>query len=406
MVHRTCPIAAADPNAIAIAPDLTYGQLNQKISAIRFGSKKFLSLTADPNPETFCLLFAAWRASLPVFLLPPGKQAPSGSCFKCDLSLFTSGSSGTPKIASFMRSQLFESAHTVSAALKAKPQDRWLLSLPLHHVGGLGVALRAFCSEGTLVFVDKSLPYPDRLLSAKTAFASCVPTQLYRLLKEDFPAISTHFLIGGAPLSQPLYEEALRRGLRISLTYGLTEMSSTVILSSAPFWKDHLPFLGFPLRGREILLANNEILLKGEPLFEGYGSPPQEPLAWFPRGDLAADDESHGYKILGRKDSLFFCGGENIYPEEIETALLSIPEMEQAVVVPLNDEEFGARPAAFLKTSLSKEKIISSLSSLLTKNKIPILFSPLEETNSLKPDRKKLTELMNIQRDASNMGKK
>ena len=402
------PLISTDPKAIAIAPDITVHQLNQRINSIRFQSEQFVSIHAHPTIETICTIFAAWRASLPILLLHPSVNcnlvlAPCAS----DLFLFTSGSGGTPKLASFSRRQLFESARTVSQALKAKPQDRWLLTIPLYHVGGLGVVLRAFCSQGTLVIADKNLSQSDRFASAKADFVSCIPTQLYRLLKEDPPPLSTHFLIGGAPLSASLYQKALQKNLTLSLAYGLTEMSSTVLLSSNPVWdEDGLPFLGFPLRGRELSLSNGEIFLRGAPLFEGYGFPPQKPPEWFAPGDLGSFDPQKGFKILGRKDTLFFSGGENIHPEEIQATLLSLPHLEQAIVVPLFDEEFGARPAAFLKTSLSHEEISSKLSSLLPKYKIPIEFFPLPEDEFLKPNRKKLTELANSQRDKPKYGQK
>ncbi|MBF0512091.1 MAG: hypothetical protein HQL13_07185 [Candidatus Omnitrophica bacterium] len=82
--------------------------------------------------------------------------------------------------------------------------------------------------------------------------------------------------------------------------------------------------------------------------------------------------------VTGRCDNMFISGGENIFPEEIEKALLKINGIEQAVVVPKEDKEFGHRPVAFLKFSnpLSKQEIIRCLQADLPSFKIPIVFYP------------------------------
>jgi o-succinylbenzoate---CoA ligase len=368
-----------------------------------------LILSADPNWTTVQQLLAAWNRSQPVFLVSPQLPEATVQSWSCqlasssrkDLALFllTSGSSGTQKLAAFTERQLWESAETVCHALGAQSGDRWLLSLPLDHVGGLGVVLRALWSGGSLIFVDRTLSPAKRLLSAQARFASLVPTQLYRLLRDPLVrSLSTHLLIGGAPCSQSLYQKALRQGLSLSLTYALTEMSSTVLLTSAPIWNDDpLPYLGFPLPNREFQIAEDgELLLRGSPLFEGYGINPEKP-DWFATGDLAAVHPLHGIKVCGRKDSQFLYGGESIQPAEIEIALLSLPEVEQAVVVPLFDEEFGARPVAYVQTTLSAQALTAALVHLLPKSKIPIAFLPLDASSSFKPNRKKLTEVINNQ---------
>jgi O-succinylbenzoic acid--CoA ligase len=310
--------------------------------------------------------------------------------------LLTSGSSGTPKWAAFTLNQLFESAKTVALALDAKPHDRWLLSLPLHHVGGLGVLLRALWSGGTIVLENKELPHPARLQAAQARFASLVPTQLYRLIQSDFQPLSTQLIIGGAPLARHIYEKGIERDYQLLLTYGLTEMGSTIFLTSRPIWEQHIPYLGHPLPGRKVKILEQELLVSGPSLFAGYGREPCRPGGdWFSTGDLGIFHQQHGFAIRGRKDFQFISGGENIQPEEIESALLSSGLIEQAIVVPLYDEEFGARPIAFVKTSAPDHQIMGALEPLLPKYKIPIAFAPYPESENLKPNRRALIRLAN-----------
>lgn len=410
MAYEHCPLSLAPPNRVAIAPALTYGQLN---TLVQRGAAALLALGFKPGDQvpfpaaarrqTIALLFATWRIGCVAVLdnqaapLDPFEGHDLFSETTLDmqrnaLRLRTSGTSGTPKWASFTLSQLFESARTVSAALRAEKGNQWLISIPLAHVAGLGVALRGLLTEGTLHFEDKSLPYRDRIYSVHPDFASLVPTQLYRLLRDETPPLKTYLLIGGAPLAEELYRKAISRGMRLSLTYGLTEMSSTVLLTEKPKWIGVHAYLGEPLPGRSVSLSENgEILVAGNSLFNGYGTPPPSP---FPTGDLGAFHPEFGWSIQGRKDFQFQSGGENIQPEEIEAALLSHPEVEEAVVVPKPDKEFGARPAAFVRTRLTAADLTAYLSGLLPKSKIPVLFHPLEEGIGLKPNRKELANKM------------
>lgn len=423
MSYENCPLSLASPKAIAIAPDLTYGELDllasRAAASLKLKRGDLIAIPAEASWRTIALLFAAWRLSINVALIPLNLPAPAktahlaplsphlivddpfaGTCISSEkqlelqppaLMLLTSGSSGKPKWASFSLFQLFESARTVAATFHAKRGNLWLASIPLHHVAGIGVMLRALLSEGTLIFEEKSLPPAERILRVNADFASLVPTQLYRLLRQRLPPLKTHFLIGGAPLAESLYRAAILQGLRLSLTYGLTEMSSTVLLSTTPQWKGAFAYLGEPLINRQLQLSQyGELLVSGTSLFNGYGFPAALPPSPFPTGDLGCYDERLGWSVQGRKDFQFQSGGDNIQPEEIEAALLSHRDVEEAIVVPKPDEEFGARPAAFVRTSLSSSDLALYLSERLPKYKIPVVFEKLEEQSGFKPNRKEL----------------
>jgi o-succinylbenzoate---CoA ligase len=433
MAKRICPLSANEKKFLAIAPHWTYAQLDcltkravRQLQSLGLKRGDCIALIAHPNESMIALLFASWRLSLIVTLISPRlphftvqkylaaiptrlliddptpffAESADESCEldmdRIALLLLTSGSSGSPKWAAFSLCQLFDSAQTVVQALDAQPQDRWLLSLPLYHVGGLGVLLRAVCSKGTIVLENKELPYPTRIHSANARFASLIPTQLYRLVHSDDQPLTTALLIGGAPLSQNLYERAIERNYRLFLTYGLTEMGSSIFLTSQPVWKNRIPHLGHPLPGRQVKIFQNELLVRGSCLFAGYGHPPHRPFAeWFATGDCARFIDDGGFAIVGRKDFQFISGGENIQPEEIEIALLSHPLVEQALVVPLLDEEFGALPMAFVKTSSPHHHLIRYLSNLLPKYKVPIAIAPLPKCENLKPNRAQLIHLAN-----------
>ena len=277
------------------------------------------------------------------------------------LFMMTSGSTAEPKLAVLSLANLLANAEGSLALLDLKPNDRWLLNLPLFHVSGIGILLRCTLAQAAIAANDKD---------PRITHLSCVPTQLYRAspVYKNLRCL----LLGGAPIhSCPAY-------LPIVVTYGLTEMGSMVLA------KKHTPdgYLGFALPKREIKLAEDgELLVRGPCLFMGYWQKGtiQKPDEWFATKDMAICDPLRGIKITGRKDWQFISGGENIQPEEIEKFLLSIESVEEAAVLPCKDPEFGARPVAFIVGSVNAEKIKKELVKHLPKYKIPKHFLFLKE---------------------------
>jgi O-succinylbenzoic acid--CoA ligase len=136
------------------------------------------------------------------------------------------------------------------------------------------------------------------------------------------------------------------------------------------------------------IAEDHEIWVRGHTLFQGYyekgkgTSLPLNDQGWFQTKDLGMFTEGR-FDIIGRKDNLFISGGENIQPEEIENAIRTYCSIEEAIVVPLPDVEFGARPGVFLSDSSLLPLIQSKLKDVLPKFKIP-------DNLGLKPNRKNL----------------
>ncbi len=367
----SCPLkeAARDaPNQIAIlAKDfsLTYAELDR--------------LTwIHPITEMF-RFFREERSFFPTNPRNP-KPPPTTLGPPKTLLLYTSGSTGNPKIAMLPLSCLVANAESAVSAVDLRPGDQWRLTLPLYHVGGIGIVIRSILARATIVLDD----------SPSVTHLSYVPTQLYRATP-----VYKHLrclLLGGAQVnSYPAH-------LPVLTTYGLTEMASMVTLD------------GKVLPNRELKLAEDgEIWVKGPCLFQGYwGEPPQ--TGWFPTRDLGRFTNGK-LEILGRKDWMFISGGENIQPEEIERELLAFPEVKEAAVIPLEDPEWGWRPVAILSvaTPLSLEEMQSRLKKCLPKFKIPIALYFLDELpkiNGFKINRFFLSQFIKNQLDLNMSGQK
>ncbi len=336
------------------------------------------------------------------FLIPIASDA--GPCFhyypdQISTLLFTSGSSGEPKICQHSIGNHYFSALGANTYLPLNPDAKWLLSLPLYHVGGIAIIFRILLNQSTLVIPHANMPLDKNIAQFSINHLSLIPTQLKQLLESSIlPKIIESLkwlLIGGGPILNDLIEEAGKKHIIALKTYGLTEMSSQVA-TTHPTHINKALILPF----RQVKISkDSEILVKGPTLFKGYLN---EPLSlqggYFKTGDLGELKGTDTLSIIGRKDNLFISGGENIQPEEIETILLKLANIIQAVVLSYEDETFGYRPIAFIKsnTPLNPEALKSELEQYLPRFKIPDYFFPFpkELDLALKPGRNYLNKLI------------
>jgi O-succinylbenzoic acid--CoA ligase len=311
--------------------------------------------------------------------------------------IFTSGSTSTPKAALHTFGNHYHSALGSNANITLRPGDRWLHSLPLYHVGGISILFRCLLAGATVALPQPGTSPGESIASLGATHVSLVSTQLSRLLREsaDIGGLQA-VLMGGGPVPPSLVDEALARGLPLHTSYGLTEMASQVTTTPPGALPEQLHTAGRPLPKREVSISESgEILVRGETLFAGYveGEELDRPLdaeGWFHTGDLGELDESGYLRVGGRMDNLFISGGENVQPEEIEEALCCLEGIDEAVVVPVPDEEFGARPVAFVRASgREAEELAQELEPVLPRFKIPISFYPWpkEARGGMKVDR-------------------
>lgn len=323
--------------------------------------------------------------------------------------LFTSGSADEPKAALHTVANHCYSALASNKNIAVSPGDRWLLSLPLYHVSGLGILFRCLFGGAAVVVPDAGEDI-DRLITRYgVTHVSLVATQLFRLLqtKSGVAALKRlkAILVGGSAVSASLLRQAHELRLRIHTTYGLTEMASQVATTPPGASLETLLTSGPPLQPDSVAIAEDgEILVHGNTLFRGYVEPngillPVNSNGWFPTGDLGRFDKSGNLNVIGRKDNLIITGGENVQPEEIEKCLCKLPGVLQAVVVALEDAEFGARLVAFVKKDEKYHVLPSAMHAYLARNlpkyKIPFTFLPWpdEADSSMKVNRGLLADL-------------
>ncbi|MEL6341744.1 MAG: o-succinylbenzoate--CoA ligase [Myxococcota bacterium] len=298
--------------------------------------------------------------------------------------LMTSGSSGSPKAVAHTLSAHLANAEGSNQNIIFQPGDVWLRSLSFHHVGGLALIFRALRGGGAIGFGDTDADLAAACRNLGVTHLSVVAVQLQRLLRSETTGLRLRaVLVGGGPVPEALVDEALQRGMPIHTTYGMTEMGSQVATTPPNATRPILRTAGRPLPGRALTLSpEGEIRVRGEPLMAGYLQddgrlePGTDAEGWYHTGDIGTLDEDGFLTVVGRRDLMFISGGENIFPEEIERALMAVPGVEAAVVVAVPDETWGARPVAFIRSPspIDPTMFHVELSGRLARFKVPDRF--------------------------------
>lgn len=258
-------------------------------------------------------------------------------------ALFTSGTTGTPSLILLTHGNFRASAQASAANLGASEDQRWLLCLPLFHVGGLAMAHRCAQYGATLVVENgfDAARVNALIDTGRVTHVSLVPTALDRLIEArqhaQFPASLKAALIGGGPVPLALMARGRALGAPVLQTYGLTEACSQVAterLASADG-----STAGAPLPGLELRIVDGQIEVRGPtvaPQFEG----------WLQTKDLGSIDAQGRLTVLSRRTDLIVSGGENVYPAELERILADHPSVAEVAVGPRDDATWGQVPVA------------------------------------------------------------
>jgi O-succinylbenzoic acid--CoA ligase len=300
--------------------------------------------------------------------------------------IYTSGTTGSPKGAVLTLGQHWWNAVGSSLRLGHDPRDVWLLCLPLFHVGGQAILFRAAIGGNRVILEPRfdAGRVARWLSSGEVTLVSLVPTMLQRVLDAAVAPFSPRVravLLGGAAVAPALLERGRQAGLPLVPTYGMTETGSQMATVDP---LDDDPRVGArPLYAADIDIfapdaeGVGEIRVRGPQVSPGYwvGGRLQEESGWLLTGDLGRLDEEGRLLVLDRRADLIVSGGENIYPAEIEAALLQDPRVTRAAVVPVADPTWGQVPAAAVVlaagATADAEALSQALRTRLASFKIP-----------------------------------
>jgi O-succinylbenzoic acid--CoA ligase len=253
----------------------------------------------------------------------------------------------------------------------------------------------------------------------KVTVISVVTTMLQQMVKEleksgeSYPASLRCVLLGGGPAPKPLLETSKSLSIPVYQTYGMTETASQIITLSPEYSLSKLGSAGKPLFHSQVKIIQNEkeqpvmepgeIVVKGPTVTEGYYNRIEATTSsikkgWLSTGDIGYLDEDGFLYVLDRRKDLIISGGENIYPAEIESVLLSHPSLDDAGVIGKFDEKWGQVPVAFVVgQSLTSEEVREYCMEKLARYKVPTevyFVSELPRNATNKLQRHKLISLL------------
>ncbi|RPH70282.1 MAG: o-succinylbenzoate--CoA ligase [Myxococcaceae bacterium] len=421
MVTSGCPVqtqARRNPGGLAlVAGDhrWTWSELDDEVSRVagrlrdrQLGAGERIAVLAANHPATVLLLFAARRVGAalvplnvrlaaaelraqvervrPRLLLADAERSgllagaeplepwattggiaqPSAETADPETDwalLFTSGTSGAPKVARLPVRALDGLARASAANLGSRPDDRWLCNLPLFHVGGLGMAVRCAHDGATLLLHSRfeAEAVARAVREEGVTHLSLVARTLEQCLDAGLRRGTLRgVLVGGGPVPPAVVDRAREAGIPVLLTYGLTEACSQVT-TEQPGEADGRT-AGAPLLGLEVRIVGVDrrpvgvgeeggIAVRGPTVMTGYlddEAATAEVLreGWLLTGDIGRLDARGRLTVLARRTDLILSGGENVYPAEVEAVLATHPAVAEVAVVGRPDPRWGQVPVA------------------------------------------------------------
>jgi fatty-acyl-CoA synthase len=334
--------------------------------------------------------------------------------------LYTSGSTGIPKGAVLSHRQILYNAIATTSGWQLGADDIAPISTPFFHTGGWHVfATPLWYRGGTVVMFDGFDPasFIDGLAEEGCTLAFGVPTQLVMLLESEawgreLPKLKW-IACGGAPCPAQLAAR-VRANYRLRLGFGMTEFGPNCFATSDEMALAKPNSVGWPMPFTEMRLVDEldhpvpngevgELQLRGPQLFSGYLHDEARTVeahtedGWFRTGDLASRDADGAFTIRGRRKDMFISGGENVFPGEVEAALVDCDGVAEAVVVGVAHEKWGEVGHAFVQPRsgavVTPEELLATLRAKLAHYKIPKtleLIAELPRIGSGKIDRSEL----------------
>jgi long-chain acyl-CoA synthetase len=350
-----------DSEACAVITDSSFAD---KVREAAAGVESVRHLISRDEVDGFTTLAALEEAQA-------GPIVPRGDDELAAL-LYTGGTTGRSKGVMLTHSNLHYTGQAGHQSAYVPGLNRALIPLPLSHAYGLLVTITGMHSpeQGVAVLMRWFEPqaFLELVAEHRLQVAAVVPSMLQILLSqplEDHDLSSLRYVTsGGAPLAPDVAEQFIRRVPSVSIRqgYGLTETAA--LISSNPIGRERSGSVGLPVPGTEVRILDDQgremptgevgqICARSPAVMRGYWRAPDvtaEALqdGWLHTGDLGYQDEDGYLYIVDRKKDLIIRGGFNVYPRDIEDALVEHPAVQSAGVVGRPDAVHGEEVVAFV----------------------------------------------------------
>ena len=298
------------------------------------------------------------RGALPCELRVGRPDAPIILCY-------TSGTTGIPKGVVLTQDAVECNAANSAHMHDLTSHDRVLTTLPMFHVGGLNIQTLPALRAGASVIMHPRFSAEHALTAIereRITLTVLVPAQLAAIL--DLPNCSPSKLLslrmitsGSTIVSEQFAKRINSLGIPLAQVYGSTETAPIAAYQRREDATLRPGSAGAPALHCEIRIVDEnhcdlpvgvdgEILVRGRNVMSGYWNQPAQTAAafcdgWFCSGDIGHLDSDGFLYVVSRKRDMIITGGENVYPEEVETLLLDCPSVLEVCVVGKPDEKLG-----------------------------------------------------------------
>lgn len=324
------------------------------------------------------------------------------------LIMYTSGTTGKPKGAMLTHNNLFYQYVNALIGQDLRQDEVRLAVAPLFHIAGLNMmALPTFMLGGTII-IQRQFRAPDvlrEIQESRITSSFMVPAMLDSLSHAegfdgaDFSSVRA-FMVGGSPLPERMLCTWAELDVAVMQGFGMTETAPGVRMLEP---RDGVSKLGSA--GRQHFFTESrlvdplgdpvdpgqpgEVIVRGPNVMSGYWNKPEETAkaldgGWYHSGDIAVEDEDGYLFIKDRIKDMYISGGENVYPAEVENALLDVPAVQEAAVIGVPDEKWDETGRAFVvlfpeAAAVTGSEIRDQLKGRLASYKLPASVDVVDE---------------------------
>ncbi|CAH0991922.1 Long-chain-fatty-acid--CoA ligase FadD13 [Sinobacterium norvegicum] len=307
--------------------------------------------------------------------------------------MYTSGTTGHPKGVMHSHNNMLWAQLTSLTTADMRGGDRFLLPLPMFHVGCLVPVSQLVHRAGTGIImrdVDMAVMFKAIEQEKVTIFMS-VPALLQFMLvtpeREQYSMETVRWIAtGAAPVPVSMIEQWKALGIVIYQAYGLTESCGPGTLLSPEDAVEKVGSCGQPQMHTELKVIDDqgntiehgsdqvgELCLAGDHMMLGYWNKPEataEALidGWLHTGDLCTIDKDGCVFICDRKKDMVISGGENVYPAELENVLTGHPDVQEVAVIGIPSKKWGETPLAIVVAVAGKNPSIDDLKAYCKEN--------------------------------------
>lgn len=289
------------------------------------------------------------------------------------LILYTSGTTGRPKGAVLTHGNITWNCLNVLVDYDLTSAAVALMVSPMFHVASLAMGtLPVILKGGCVVLETKFDPGQSLELIERHRITMLSGVPITFQMMADHPRWETtdlsslHTLTcGGSAITRRLVEAYQQRGLDFTCGYGMTETSPGATSLPARFSAERIGSSGLPHFFTDVRVVEpagsqaasgevGEILVHGPNVMAGYWGRPEATAdtmtedGWLHTGDMGYQDDGGFLFVTDRLKDMFISGGENVYPVEVEAAILELPEVASVAVIGVPDERWGEVPHAFV----------------------------------------------------------